>query len=85
MPDGGHETRDHNRQVKQRGHGVRIIACYLPIKSPWLNATEATWVHGKRRVLEADGLLTINELTDRVSDAYACHHEPHLAIPEKAA
>src|SRR5438105_3455573 len=34
--------RDHNRQVKQRGVGVRIIACYLPIKSPWLNAIEAT-------------------------------------------
>ena len=51
--------RDHNRQVKQDGDGVRIIACYLPIKSPWLNAIEATWVHGKRRVIEADRLLTI--------------------------
>jgi len=77
--------RTHNRQVKQDGDGVRIIACYLPIKSPWLNAIEATWVHGKRRVLEADRLLTIHELADRVSDAYACPHEPHLAIPEKAA
>jgi hypothetical protein len=26
--------RDHNRQVKQHGDGVRIIACYLPVKSP---------------------------------------------------
>ena len=77
--------RDHNRQVKQCGRGVRIIACYLPIKSPWLNAIEATWVHGKRRVLEADGLLTIQALADRVSDAYGCPHEPHLAIPEKVA
>jgi transposase len=76
---------DHNRQVKQGGVGVRIIACYLPIKSPWLNAIEATWVHGKRRVLEADRLLTLNELADRVSDAYRCPHESHLAIPEKAA
>jgi hypothetical protein len=49
--------RDHNRRVKRDGAGVRIIACYLPIKSPWLNAIEATWAHGKRRVLEADGLL----------------------------
>jgi len=31
----------------------RIIACYLPIKSPWLNAIEATWVHGKRRVVRS--------------------------------
>jgi transposase len=77
--------RDHNRQVKHDGDGVRIIACYLPIKSPWLNAIEATWVHGKRRVLEADRLLTIDELADRVSDAYGCPHQPHLVVPEKAA
>ena len=77
--------RDHNRLVKRCGVGVRIIACYLPIKSPWLNAIEATWVHGKRRVIQADGLLSIHELAERVSDAYGCPHEPHLAIPEKAA
>jgi transposase len=77
--------RGHNRQVKQDGDGVRIIACYLPIKSPWLNAIEATWVHGKRRVIEADRLLTIDELADRVSDAYGCPHAPHLVVPEQAA
>ena len=78
-------TRDHNRRVKQQGQGVRIIACYLPSKSPWLNAIEATWAHGKRRVVEADGLLTANALADRVCDAYRCPHEPHLTIPEKVA
>jgi transposase len=77
--------RDHNRHVKQAGDGVRIIACHLPIKSPWLNAIEATWVHGKRRVVEADGLLTIHELADRVADAYGCPHEPHLVMPKKVA
>jgi transposase len=77
--------RDHNRQVKQRGDGVRIVACYLPVKSPWLNAIEATWVHGKRRVIEAERLLTIDELAERVSDAYGCPHAPHLTIPEKVA
>ena len=77
--------RDHNRQVKQHGYGVRIIPCYLPVKSPWLNAIEATWAHGKRRVLEADRLLTIDELAERVAEAYGCPHEPHLVIPEKAA
>jgi hypothetical protein len=86
---GSHEVRawlrDHNRQVKQHGRGVRIVACDLPSKSPWLNAIEATWVHGKRRVIEADGLLTANELADRVCDAYRCPHEPHLTIPEKVA
>lgn len=77
--------RGHNRQVKLCGDGVRIIACYLPVKSPWLNAIEATWVHGKRRVVDADRLLTIDELAERVSDAYGCPHEPHLTIPEKVA
>jgi len=48
------------------GQGVRLICCYLPVKSPWLNAIEPKRVHGKRRVIEADGLLTIDELTDRV-------------------
>ena len=84
-----HQVRDwiraHNRQVTHDADGVRIIACDLPITSPRLNAIEATWVHGKRRVVEADRLLTIDELADRVSDAYACPHEPHLAIPEKVA
>jgi hypothetical protein len=77
--------RDHNRYVKQRGQGVRLIASNLPSKSPWLNAIEATWVHGKRRVVEADALLTAHELADRVCDAYGCPHEPHLVIPQKVA
>jgi transposase len=77
--------RSHNRQVKRQGRGVRIIAGYLPSKSPWLNAIEATWVHGKRRVVEADGLLTATELADRVCDAYGCPHEPHLVMPKKVA
>jgi hypothetical protein len=29
--------RAHNRAVKQQGQGVRILVCYLPVKSPWLN------------------------------------------------
>jgi hypothetical protein len=35
--------------------------------------------------VEADRLLTATELADRVCDAYACPHEPHLTIPEKVA
>ena len=77
--------RDHNRQVKQQRCGIRIIAGYLPSKSPWLNAIEATWVHGKRRVVEADALLTAHALADRVCDAYGCSHEPHLVMPKKVA
>jgi hypothetical protein len=49
--------RDHNRMVKQTGCGVRIIACYLPTKSPWLNPIEPQWIHGKRAILEPERVL----------------------------
>jgi hypothetical protein len=32
--------RMHNREVRQSGQGVRIVPCYLPSKSPWLNRIE---------------------------------------------
>jgi hypothetical protein len=31
---------EHNRQVKQKGDGVRILACQLSVKAPWLNPIE---------------------------------------------
>lgn len=58
----------HNRAVK-RGYkeGVRIVDClFLPKQSPWLNPIEPKWVHGKRRVVDADGLLTAQDLAERV-------------------
>jgi hypothetical protein len=73
--------RVHNRQVKQTGHGVRLIARFLPVKSPWLNPIEPKWLHGKKRVAEPDRLLTAAELADRVCAAYACPHHPHLIQP----
>jgi len=76
--------RAHNRRVRDRG-GVRIVPCPLPIKSPWLNPIEPKWVHGKRKVVEPDRLLTAHELAARVCAAFDCPHEPHLAKPEKAA
>lgn len=77
--------RAHNRRVKWSGRGVRIITCYLPIKSPWLNPIEPQWVHGKRRVAEPARLLSADELIDRVYAAFDCDHEPLLGIPAKAA
>ena len=77
--------RGHNRQVKRAGSGVRIVNCYLPIKSPWLNPIEAKWMHGKRRVVEPARLLPAGELIERVCDAFGCPREPHLAIPASAA
>ena len=77
--------RAHNRQVKAEGTGVRIVACLLPSKRPWLNPLEPKWVHGKRAVLEPARVLTAQELADGVCAYYGCEHDIHLSIPEKAA
>ena len=73
----------HNQQVKRSGHGVRLILCFLPSKSPWLNPIEPKWLHGKRKVLEPDRLLAAADLADRVCAVYGCPHEPHLIQPKK--
>lgn len=77
--------RTHNWQVKQQEHGVRILSCYLPIKSPWLNPIEPKWVHGKRAILEPARLLSAREVADRVCAHFGCFHDAHLTIPDKAA
>jgi transposase len=63
----------HNRRVKQAG-GVRILACYLPIKSPWLNAIEPKWVHGKKAIVEPERRLSAQEIKVRVYEHYRCEH-----------
>jgi len=50
--------RLHNRTVKRGGQGVRIVVCYLPVKSPWLNPIEPKWVHSKRAIVEPARLLS---------------------------
>ena len=77
--------RQHTIQVANEKTGVRILPLYLPTKSPWLNPIEPKWVHGRRNVVEKDGLLTAKELVERVSAYYGSHTEPYLAIPEKVA
>jgi transposase len=77
--------RAHNRRVKAAGRGVRIVPCYLPSKSPWLNPIEPMWAHGKRRVVEADGLLTAQELARRVCEAFGCDYEEHLTVLKDVA
>ena len=61
----------HNRRAKAEG-GVRIVACYLPVKAPWLNAIEPKWVHGKRAILEPDRKLSGDEVIQRVCGYYGC-------------
>jgi hypothetical protein len=77
----------HNREVKKSGGeaGVRIVTCLLPKKSPWLNAIEPKWIHGKRKVVEPNGLLGAYELAERVCSAFGCPHYEHLSIAENVA
>ncbi|MEA2595270.1 MAG: hypothetical protein QOF01_1739 [Thermomicrobiales bacterium] len=86
---GSTEVRDwiaaHNQAAKAGAALVRIVARPLPIKSPWLNPIEPTWVHGKKRIVEPTRLLTMDELEARVYDALGADHADHLVMPEKAA
>ena len=76
---------EHNRQVKREGQGVRIVACYLPTKSPWLNPIEPRWIHAKRKVVEPDRLLGARELAERVCAHFSCQHDTHLPISKNVA
>lgn len=74
-------VRQHNRQVKaQPIAGVRIVLCFLPSKSPWRNPIEPKWAHGKRRVLEAERIVTADEIEQRVCATFGCVRESHLSI-----
>lgn len=74
--------QNHNRQVKQAGQGIRLLPCYWPVKSPWLNRIEPYWVHAKRRIVEPDRLLSAAEVEERVCAGFGYHRQPHLVIPE---
>ncbi|MFQ3684919.1 transposase [Roseiflexus sp.] len=78
-----HWLRAHHQRMKRDGVGVRVVACRLPTKSPWLNPIEPHWVHGKRAVLEPERVLSAAELEARVYAYYHCNPEPQLRISEK--
>jgi hypothetical protein len=65
--------KGHNRKAKAEG-GVRIVACFLPTKSPWLNPIEPKWAHGKEAIVEPERLLAASEVRTRVCDYYDCEH-----------
>jgi DDE superfamily endonuclease len=79
--------KEHNKKVKKGEivEGVRIISCFLPTRSPWLNAIEPKWIHGKRKVVEADRLLSTHEIAERVCAAFGCPHYEHLFLAENVA
>jgi len=76
---------EHNRKVKKEGEGVRILACLLPIKSPWLNPIEPVWLHAKRRIVEPNGTLSAATMASRICATLDCSHEPHLCVPENVS
>lgn len=63
--------RAHNREARQGG-GLRIIAGFLPSKSPWLNKIEPRWLHGKKAISEPDRTLSKEETITRVFTHYHC-------------
>lgn len=65
-----HWIRVHNQMVKKDGQGVRILKCLLPKKSPWLNPIEPMWIHGKRRIVEPDCVLSPQEIVERVCTTF---------------
>jgi DDE superfamily endonuclease len=79
--------REHNQAVLHEAptgkQGVRIIPCWLPTKSPWLNRIEPKWVHGKRAIVEPARLLTAQEVKQRVCDYFDC--EPLASLTQKVA
>lgn len=80
-----HWLREHNRAVKRGEAAVRIVVCFLPKKSPWLNPIEPRWAHAKRKVVEPTRLLTAQELEKRVCDHFHQASTDHLIIPKQVA
>jgi hypothetical protein len=72
--------RQHNQTVARRRQGVRLVPCWLPSQSPWLNPIEPKWGHGKRRVLEPTRVLSPDELEERVCQVFGCPRSAHLAL-----
>ncbi|WP_236601278.1 transposase [Ktedonobacter sp. SOSP1-52] len=76
--------REHHQTVLQEARTdtarVRIIPCWLPTKSPWLNRIEPKWVHGKRAIVEPTRLLTASELKQRVCDSFSYPSEETFPI-----
>ena len=77
--------RAHTCPVQHDGQGVRLRARCLPVKSPWRNPSDPTWVPGQRASVEPARLLSAHAVADRVCSYVACPHEPHLSIPDKVA
>jgi DDE superfamily endonuclease len=70
--------REQNHKVKQENKGLPILPFVLPRKSPWLNPIAPKWVHAKKAVVEPDGLLSAQQLAERICTHFGCSYEPPL-------
>ena len=81
--------RQHNQTVLQEAQtgksGVRIIPCWLPTKSHWLNRIEPKWVPGSRAIVEPARLLTAQEVKQRVCDYFGCELLASLKLESRAS
>ncbi len=75
---GGEEG--HRRRVKD--HKL-LVAQEEPLAQSDRAQEVGAWQAA--RVVEADGLLSADELAERVCSAFGCPHYEHLAVPEKVA
>jgi hypothetical protein len=81
--------RQHNQTVLQEAQtgksGVRIIPCWLPTKSHWLNRIEPKCVPGSRAIVEPARLLTAQEVKQRVCDYFGCELLASLTLESRAS
>jgi transposase len=70
-------VRGQNRAA-ERGGGVKVVICELPVASPWLNNIEPCWTHAKQAIMEPDRKLTAQEITARVYEHFGCAPLPYL-------
>ena len=55
------------------------------IKNPWLNPIKPRRIHAKRQVVEPDGLLSAQELADRVCAHFHHQYIAHLGVNEQVS
>jgi transposase len=72
-------VKEQNRRA-ERGEGVRVVVCGLPVASPWLNNIEPCWTHAKKAIMEVDRKLTAAEITHRVCEHFGCELLPYLKM-----
>lgn len=61
-----------------------MMACWLPVKSPWLNLIEPKWVQGKRTSVEPAHKLAADEVYEHVPAHCGCERCAHLHQKKQA-